>query len=78
MAKGTKKEETQEVILTSEVDFLKTILRVQKDGGFGNHLNDLILERVKEIEGHETAWIDNGEIVTPKSLEVPEVTEETK
>lgn len=33
-----------------EVLFLRRILRIQEEGGFGRHLNDLINDRIKELK----------------------------
>lgn len=40
--------ETSEPKLT-ETEFLQKILFIQKDGGFGRHLDAMIAERIKEI-----------------------------
>lgn len=33
-----------------EILFLRRILRIQEEGGFGRHLNDLINGRIKELK----------------------------
>jgi hypothetical protein len=33
----------------SEVEFLKMVLNIQKEGCFGKHLDELILERIKVV-----------------------------
>ncbi len=35
---------------SEEVDFLKKILRIQNEGGFGTHLNKTILERIEQLK----------------------------
>lgn len=37
---------------SEEVLFLKKLYRVQNDGGFGIHLNQMINERIAEIESN--------------------------
>jgi hypothetical protein len=39
-----------EVKDSDEVSFLKLLYRVQNDGGFGKHLNELIENRIKELQ----------------------------
>ncbi len=40
----------QQVIDSDEVLFLKKILHIQHNGGFGRHLDFLINERIKELK----------------------------
>lgn len=35
----------------TEKDFLEKIYRIQNEGGFGMHLNELLLTRIKKLEG---------------------------
>lgn len=35
---------------SDEILFLRRILRIQDEGGFGRHLNDLINDRIKELK----------------------------
>jgi len=60
--KDAKKE--VEAIAVSEVEFLKSILLTQKEKGFGNHLDEVILDRIKLIEGHDKFWIESGQVVS--------------
>lgn len=36
-------------VIETEVNFLKRILYIQESGGFGNHLNKLINDRIKSL-----------------------------
>lgn len=52
------KEETVEVAPvieikpeSNEVLFLRRLLHIQHSGGFGKHLDDIIYERIKELNG---------------------------
>jgi hypothetical protein len=36
---------------SDEVVFLRRILHIQHDGGFGRHLDEIINERIKELNG---------------------------
>jgi len=64
MAKATKVIEKENVTTTggkslniitevvkkeTEIDFLNRLLHIQKEGGFGTHLNDIIKERIKSL-----------------------------
>lgn len=42
--------EVKEIKDTDEVSFLKLLYRVQNDGGFGRHLNEMIENRIKELQ----------------------------
>lgn len=35
--------------IETEVEFLERILKIQKEGGFGTHLNEIIKARIKAI-----------------------------
>lgn len=35
---------------TDEIRFLKNILHIQENGGFGRHLHGIINERIKELQ----------------------------
>ena len=37
-------------VVESEVGFLKRILHIQHNGGFGRHLDDIINERIKMLQ----------------------------
>lgn len=41
---------TEEKPDTDEVLFLRRILQIQEEGGFGKHLHDLINERIKSLK----------------------------
>lgn len=47
-----KKESPNQVLDTEsdEIRFLRTVLRVQNEGGFGTHLNGLVNERIEKLK----------------------------
>ena len=57
MAKSIKKEESEELVIdtetqeTAEVIFLRKILQIQEEGGWGKHLHAVINERINELKG---------------------------
>lgn len=47
---GKKLEIVSEVVKKeTEVEFLSRILHIQKEGGFGTHLNEIIKARIKSL-----------------------------
>ncbi len=65
MAKAinVKKEEVIPPIET-ERQFLERILKFQHTGGWGKHLDPMIMERIKLLGGDENKiWVVDGEVV---------------
>lgn len=55
MAKVVKKEELNEDVIavseTEEIVFLRKILQIQDEGGWGKHLHSVINERINQLKG---------------------------
>lgn len=60
MAKSIKKEEPleesidSEIVITPESDeivFLRKLMQIQEDGGWGRHLHSVINERINKLKG---------------------------
>ena len=60
MAKSIKKEEPleesidSEIVITPESDeivFLRKLMQIQEDGGWGRHLHSVINERINQLKG---------------------------
>lgn len=60
MAKSIKKEEPleesidSEIVITPESDeilFLRKLMQIQEDGGWGKHLHSVINERINQLKG---------------------------
>ena len=57
------------ISIESESSFIKRLLAFQNNGGFGTHLNQMIIERLKEIESADIIHFENGELVYPDKSE---------
>ena len=58
MAKAVKKEELLDESInpeitpeTDEVVFLRKLMQIQEDGGWGKHLHSVINERINQLKG---------------------------
>lgn len=60
MARSIKKEEPleesidSEIVITPESDeivFLRKLMQIQEDGGWGRHLHSVINERINQLKG---------------------------
>jgi len=60
MARSIKKEEPleesidSEIVITPESDeivFLRKLMQIQEDGGWGRHLHSVINERINKLKG---------------------------
>jgi hypothetical protein len=55
----------------SEAEFLKMILNIQKEGCFGNHLDELISERIKLVSDENI--VDARPAIIKPVFEEPEI-----
>jgi len=60
MAKPVKKEEVLDEPINSEIEvtpetdevvFLRKLMQIQEDGGWGRHLHSVINERINKLKG---------------------------